>query len=125
MIPRCVLCLALALSAGCLSIRDIDDRYPDEIRALCERANVDGKAHVAKIMGKEPRRTIGWRVALVEGVDSPYGKALRSDLSPTGWAGALTRHNNTTVVRSRANAGTLKHEAIHYWANMNDVEVGL
>jgi hypothetical protein len=75
--------------------------------------------------GRELKRTRGWHVRTVEGVDSPYGKAIRCDASPTGWAGAVTEGCNTVVVRSRMDAGTLVHEGRHYWGKMNGVEVGL
>lgn len=115
----------LACLCGCATLRDTGNDFPPEIAPLCERALADGQAQVERILGRPAERKRGWRVVLVDGIDSPYGKALRCAASPTGWAAAVTEHDHTTVVRSRATMSVLSHEARHYWANMNDVEVGL
>lgn len=114
-------------SAGCSTFMGGQnaDKYPAEIKAQCESANAWGKADIARRIGHEPRRTCGWQVRIVEGADSPYGKAIRCDMSPTGWAAATTEGNQTLIVRSRINDANLQHEARHYWAHTNGVEVGL
>jgi hypothetical protein len=119
--------LALLAMTGCTTLWSDakKDIYPAGYEAQCQRANDEARARVTRIAGHELRRTRGWHVRLVEGADSPYGKAIRCDASPTGWAGAVTEGNNTVVVRSRMDAGTLVHEGQHYWGKMNNVEVGL
>lgn len=90
---------------------DKTDHFPAGRDDECRAAYAAAEREVARMIGRNVVKTMGWSVVIVPGEDSPYGKAIRCEASPTGWAGAVTRAMRTQVVECRCTRGTLVHEA--------------